>query len=360
MKLLQFSDLHLSAVNEPAYCLRVLREIVTKASELQCDAMLLCGDIFDTYGDLVTLRTQFIEILSSYRGPVYFLPGNHESLRRQIADTSFQIYDWGDQVIFMETLPFEFKIISDEVELLAIPHSTSYGDLVASLPPQKSSRVRIGLAHATVMGMSFAGLDSEIEEGAGLLDISQLQAMGCDYVAVGHIHSARSTRFGNMDVVYAGSSRVWRKGEMGPRGGILIEVKDGMIQKTNVRWENAGIYSEVAIQLGLDGMPEKSAEEYLSSFSEHDWVRIRWSGIVETMAGKIEFQNILKTEWSSKVRNLDFDTDESDLKVEANLQENSYIQKFIQLMETKRSGMESSAWMRAKKLGLELLLEGKK
>lgn len=358
MKLIQFSDLHLSAANDPEYCLEVLTEIATKATDHKCQAILFCGDVFDTYADLLSLRSKFITILSAFSGKVYFLPGNHESLRRNTKDRSFPTFDWGNQIEFLDQGPYQILNLNEEVELLSIPHQESYGELLMALPPKKSANVRIALAHATVVGMSFTGLkDEEEEEKGGLIDVAQLQSLGCDYVAVGHIHSARSQKFGKMEVAYAGSARVWRSGETGPRKGILLEIANAQISKTDVILEKAGIYSEVTISLGLDGLPEKTAEEYLSGFTKQDWIRIKWFGVVESMKGKIEFQSVLKTNWQSKFRRLEFDTKESEIIIAENLTENAFIQNFISLMETKKASMEISEWNRTKELGLKLLLE---
>jgi|JI8StandDraft_1071087.scaffolds.fasta_scaffold00305_3 DNA repair exonuclease SbcCD nuclease subunit len=358
MKLLQFSDLHLSSTNEPEYCLNVLQEIIDKAIHLKVEALLLCGDIFDTYADLVSLRTKFLEILKPFDGFIYFLPGNHESLRRTGKETGFQIFDWGDKVKVLDESPFQLQKISEAVELLSIPHRESYGDLLLSLPEAKSAQVRIAIAHATIVGMSFTGFkDEEEEEKSGYIDVSQLQALECDYVAVGHIHSARSQKFGNMEVCYAGSARVWRMGEMGSRKGILLNIKEGVINKTDVILERAGIYAEVLVQLGLNGLPDRTADEYLSSYTRFDWVRIHWTGMVESMNGKKEFQKKLESEWKSKLRRLEFDSDESQVLVVENLLENTFVQNFVKMMDSKKDSMESSEWIRTKELGLKLLLE---
>ncbi|TGL62252.1 DNA repair exonuclease [Leptospira ognonensis] len=358
MKLIQFSDLHLSASNDPEYCLDVLTQIVTKATDHSCHAIILCGDVFDTYADMLSLRSKFITILTSFGGKVYFLPGNHESLRRNTKERSFPTFDWGNQITFLDQGPYQILPLNEEVELLSIPHQESYGELLMALPPKKMAKVRIALAHATVVGMSFTGLkDEEEEEKGGLIDVTQLQSLDCDYVAVGHIHSARSQKFGKMEVAYAGSARVWRSGETGPRKGILLDISNSQIHKTEVILEKAGIYAEVVISLGLDGMPEKSAEDYLSVFSNQDWIRIKWQGVVESMKGKMEFQAALKANWQSKFRRLEFDTDESEIIIAENLLENAFIQNFVKVMDAKKDGMEISEWSRAKELGLKLLLE---
>jgi len=358
MKLIQFSDLHLSASNEPEYCLQVLHEMIEKTINLECDAILLCGDVFDTYNDMVSLRSKFLEIISPFQGIIYFLPGNHEALRRPGKETSLQIFDWGEKVKVLDDSPYRLEKLNEHVEILSIPHRDSYGDLLLSLPAPKSAHFRIGLAHATIVGMSFTGLkDEEEEEKSGLIDVSQLQALGCDYVAVGHIHSARTQKFGNMEVCYAGSSRVWRMGENGARKGVFLNVSSSEISKTEVILKTAGVYAEILISLGLNGIPEKSVDEYLSSFSRYDWVRVRWSGIVESMSGKKDFQKKIETEWKSKIRRLEFDPDESQIIVIENLLENTFIQQFVKIMDSKKESMELVEWSRAKEIGLKLLLE---
>ncbi|MCZ8156601.1 MAG: metallophosphoesterase [Leptospira sp.] len=358
MKLLQFSDLHLSASNDPDYGLNVLREIVAQAISYECKAMLLCGDIFDTYKDLDLLRAKVVQILGEFNGSVYFLPGNHESLRKPNGASRFNIFDWGNQIQFLEDLPYTIVPIDPTVELLAIPHRNSYADLITSLPPKKNAAIRIGLAHATIIGMSFTGIeDDETDEKGGLIDVSQLQALECDYVAVGHIHSRRAQLFGNMEVAYAGSSRVWRKGEFGDRCCYLLEISDGKLTRTDITLRSAGCYREVIVQLGLDGKPEKTPEEYLANFSENDWVRIQYHGVVESMEGKKEFQAVLESDWKSKFRILDFDELESEIKVVANLTENSFIKKFIQVMDDKKSSMNFEDWLKTKELGLMLLID---
>ncbi len=358
MKLIQFSDLHLSATNETEYGFSVLEEIIEKAETLECAAILFCGDVFDTYADLVALRDKFIQKVSTFSGKVYFLPGNHESLRRKQKDSGFQIFDWGNQIICLDKLPYTIQYLNEEVELLSIPHSDTYADLLLTIPPKKQSSVRIGLAHATVIGMSFTGLkDEEEEEKVGYIDVSQLQNLECDYVAIGHIHSSRSQIFGSMEIAYAGSSRVWRSGELGKRKGYLLNISNGKVNRTDVILDKAGQYFEIVINLGLDGKPEKTAEMYLSSYSKYDWVRIRWAGVVESMVQKRIFHDELKTEWSHKFRRLEFDPDESDVQIEENLSDNAFIQNFVTLMDSKKTSMETSEWTRAKELGLKLLLE---
>ncbi len=112
---------------------------------------------------------------------------------------------------------------------MAIPHQTNYSDLFLSPPPAKTKKWRIGLAHGTVTGMSFTGLDEETEDGGSYLDPSLIQTLDLDYLAIGHLHSTRGLDLGNCKIRYAGSSRVWRKSEFGERGGFIIQIREDVL-----------------------------------------------------------------------------------------------------------------------------------
>ncbi len=359
MKLIQASDLHLSDANEREYCLSVLDEIFKTAKDLSCEGILFCGDIFDTFSDLEKLRTEFVSRSKQFPGKIYFLPGNHECLRKKSKGGGYSDFDWGDQIFIIEKEPYQILKLNDLVEILGIPHQESYGNLLTEPPQGKSSRFRIGMAHAVISGMSFTGFETE-EEGGGVLDSGQLQSLGCDYVAVGHIHRARSQRFGDCWIAYAGSSRVWRKGEFGKRGGYLLEVTETGITKTDLEWKSAGQYREIIVSLLLDGKPEKTPSDYLSSCGPSDWVRMRYSGYVETMSYLKEFEKEITEGWSTKLRIVEFDSDQSEVKVLKDLGENQFIRRFLDVMDGKRASLEPELWNRAKLLGLELLTEGKR
>ncbi|WP_411823724.1 metallophosphoesterase family protein [Leptospira sp. 'Mane'] len=358
MKLIQTSDLHLSASNDKEYGLGVLREIFQTAEINKVDAVLLCGDIFDTYADLEALRTVFLEETKQFGGKIYFLPGNHEALRRKSSESGYHKFDWGNQVRVIDKEPYELIQLNDEVEILGIPHQENYGKLLTGNPPPKNTKFRIGLAHATVSGMSFAGINNEEEDG-GILDSNQLISLNCDYVAVGHIHSARSQIFGNCEIAYAGSSRVWRKGETGPRLGYLLEIENDRIKKSPLVWEKAGQFREVTIDLLLNGSPEKNPDFYFNGFGPNDWIYIRWNGFVEDMNPKKDFEAMLLKEWKSKFRVMDFDKDESGLRLISGIQENTFIKRFADEMEKIKDKEDPKTWERMKRLGFEMLLSGK-
>ncbi|TGK95648.1 DNA repair exonuclease [Leptospira brenneri] len=361
MKLLQVSDLHLSknSPEERAYSLSVLREILQTAESTKCDRILFCGDLFNTFPDLESLRSDFLKEVSTYSGIIYFLPGNHEILEKKGNHNRYADYDWSTKVKVLDQTPY-FLFEDNGIEFLSIPHQENYSELLLSPPPNKQTKLRIGLAHGTVSGMSFTGLSEEEEEGGSYLDPHLIQNLGLDYLAIGHLHRARMGNLGNCNVSYAGSSRVWRKGESGPRGGILIHVDGSNVRTESVYWKSAGEYREILVSLDTEGKPEEKIETYLSGTSPEDWIVFRFLGYVDSMVEKQKFQEEVLRDWKSKFRILEFDPDESQITVIQHLSENEFVKQFLDKMNERKEQMDPILWKHTRVTGIRLILEGKK
>ncbi|PJZ81812.1 metallophosphoesterase family protein [Leptospira meyeri] len=360
MKLLQVSDLHLSQISpeEKTYSLSVLREILQTAESTNCDRILFCGDLFNTFPDLEGLRSDFLKEVSSYSGIIYFLPGNHEILEKRNSN-HYASYDWSSKVKVLDKTPY-FLFEDNGIEFLAIPHQENYSELLLSPPPTKHTKLRIGLAHGTVSGMSFTGLSEEEEEGGSYLDPNLIQNLDLDYLAIGHLHKARMGTVGKCNVGYAGSSRVWRKGESGKRGGIFLFVEGDTIRTESVNWKSAGEYKEIIVSLDTEGKPEESIETYLAETNQNDWIVFRFAGYVDSMSEKQKFQETVLRDWKSKFRILEFDPDESQITVIQHLSENEFVKQFLDKMNERKGQMDPSLWRHTRVTGIRLILEGKK
>ena len=82
MRFLLAADLHISA-GERDYSLAVLDEITGICGSEKRDALLLAGDVFDSWADIEVLRGPFRDAAEKLHPSctVYYLPGNHEELR---------------------------------------------------------------------------------------------------------------------------------------------------------------------------------------------------------------------------------------------------------------------------------------
>lgn len=361
MKYLQVSDLHLSSATkeEEIYSLNVLKEILETAESKSCTKVFFCGDLFNTFPDLETLRAPFLKQVSAYSGQVYFLPGNHEILERKGNHNSYAAYDWSKKVKVLDQTPFTLWE-EDGIEFVAIPHQENYSEILLNPPPPKKTPIRMGLAHGTVSGMSFTGLQEEEEEGGSYLDFNLIQSLGLDYLAIGHLHRHRFGTVGKCNVGYAGSSRVWRKGEFGPRGGILLDVQNGMVRTEFLSWKSAGEYREITVSLDTDGNPDLSVEEYLANALSNDWICFRFVGYVDSMDGKQKFQETIQKDWKHKFRICEFDPDESQIVVIQNISENEFIKQFLDKMNERKHQMDASLWRHTRVTGIRFILDGGK
>src|SRR6056297_3534812 len=97
IKIIHCADLHLS-VEEQDYSLPVLHEIIDTANEEEADYLILAGDTFDSFEQLIKLQKYFKDKISNLKKSceVFLLAGNHEDRgrnNRKIADCDLGIAD---------------------------------------------------------------------------------------------------------------------------------------------------------------------------------------------------------------------------------------------------------------------------
>jgi DNA repair exonuclease SbcCD nuclease subunit len=344
IRILHTGDLHLSLAEE-AYSLTVLDEIFDLAREHDVSHLLLCGDIFDSFEDLEGLRKVFRRRVNELDCEVLLLPGNHEALRRGSGELG--ALDLG-AVVLLDREPYSF-IQRPEVDFLAIPHQAAYSGYGDWKLPQKNGGTRIALAHATVIGTSFSG--PREETGASAIDPDLFNRCGIDYAAMGHIHDRRLTQEGSTTVGYPGSARVWRRGETGARGLYLLELEQG-VQPSFIALKTAGQYREYQAILSLDGQSRDFNGE-AASWDGADWIRIRFSGLVEDERAVAALEARLRADYKSRVRR--FEIDREEVSVLPGIASQPLAQRFLSLWGNREpaGGEERRVWLRARAMGLE-------
>jgi DNA repair exonuclease SbcCD nuclease subunit len=81
-KIIHAADLHLEDGEEKAYCYGVLDEIIALALAEKAGALVLAGDLFDSFADFEALRSEVcakFKPLAEAGCPIIYIPGNHES-----------------------------------------------------------------------------------------------------------------------------------------------------------------------------------------------------------------------------------------------------------------------------------------
>ena len=302
--ILHVADIHLTANdNERDYSLEVLGEIIIRAKTQKANAVIIAGDLFDTFEDLVALHESVAAICSDYEGQIFFVPGNHEDLRRRGRD--LQDIDLSPLTV-LDQKPFDFRqltLAGQPIELLTVPHQSEgiYVD-IQKVPP-KLAAYRLAVAHGSVQGMTYAG--PETKENGVALDAETFVRLSVDYVALGHIHSARHRFEGATELRYAGSARVWRRGEVGSRQGVILKLDHGKVNVEPFLIEAAGQYRLVDVAIGLQGDLEPIDSK---TWSTNDFIELRLAGVVESESHLKKLTSDLQDHLTSTVRRLEIDT----------------------------------------------------
>ena len=359
---LHFSDLHLTAGPDRAYSLEVLEEIVSIAQDGSTRAVVIAGDLFDSFADVEALRADVRQAFGGLTAPVFFLPGNHEALRAGVQDLSrFDL----SPLRPLAGKPFELVTLEGDpgygpaLEILAVPHQLEYGDFRQWNVPEKRTPFRLGVAHAVVTGLDlwFDQIGTE-EEAVAALDPECFVRNQVDYVALGHIHNAPEAKtIEGTTLRYGGSARVWRRGEAGPRRVWRLDLSTG--ESTGIELSSAGRYHFVEVPLDLDGAPPDLAS-VARGWSPRDMVELSLVGVVDDENVVRGARDALRGAHEGAVRKLVFTPSSQGRGVEVldGLASEPLAKQFLDrwaAAEPQSNGAERDTWLRARQLGLVAL-----
>ena len=216
--------------------------IVDLCIERSVDFLLVAGDVYD--GADRSLRAQLafrdgLERLAEREIPAFVVHGNHDPLNGWASSLS-----WPDSVhVFgpeLESIPFERN-----GEQRAIIHGMSFPErdvtenLARRFEANDDSVPQIGLLHCNV------GTDTGHEPYAPC-SLDDLEEVGMDYWALGHVHTRRVLSDGRPAAVYPGNPQGRHANEAGPHGCYFVELDDGHAEMDfmpvdAVRWVRSAV-----------------------------------------------------------------------------------------------------------------------
>ena len=361
--ILHAADLHLSP-EEADYSLAVLDELCELCRRRDAALLLISGDLFDSFDAAEAMRGQarsrFTRLAQTCG--VVLIPGNHDQLRS--GRRRLESLDLGP-VTLLAKVPGSLHVATVtvagqpvEIEFLAIPHQDNLAALAGWEVPPKRARLRIALAHAVVPGVTYdpEAAFGDHEAGGSVIDTDFFRRCQVDYAALGHIHAGRQVRLGGTLYAYPGSARVWRKGELGPRGVCELEVTIG---PDGLKWQvrqltlaAAGQYRTCTVPLDLDG-ELRDGLRAADTWQPADWVTLRLSGVVEDEHEAARQARTLTATLRSKVRRLEVDRDE--VTALPGISAEPLARRFLRALEHSHPGPSATgleAWLRARQLGL--------
>jgi DNA repair exonuclease SbcCD nuclease subunit len=181
--------------------LSVLQNVLTAASAVRADVVVLAGDTFDNHRQPVELLKLAGEILREYARPVVILPGNHDPL------TPDSVYRRADLAAIPNVSILGLNVdggvtFTDlELEIWGRAH-IDYSDMSPLANPRpRSTRWQLVAAH----GHYVDERDPHRLMGSWLIHRDEIVATGADYVALGHWNQSTPVGNGRVLAYYSGS-----------------------------------------------------------------------------------------------------------------------------------------------------------
>lgn len=265
------ADLHLS-IAEKSYSFSVFDEILENAKNY--DALFLLGDTFNTFEDAEKLKEEFSKKSAIYNKNIYLLKGNHEYLKS--GGINLSKLKFADNIKIIENIDF---INLDNLDILAVAFSENYNidnDFLKRVENLKEKN-RIFLGHGIVEGTLWA---IEENEESAFIPIEIIKRVKPNLAIVGHIHKQMETNIENINIIYIGSARVWRKSksEMGARKCLALNIDYDSITKNYIDLKSAGEYR--VYNLNINDIDLK-IENIYKNWNYKDIIDINIYGIIE-------------------------------------------------------------------------------
>ena len=270
-KILIAADLHLS-VSEKSYSFSVFDEILENAKNY--DALFLLGDTFNTFEDAEKLKEDFSKKSESYDKNIYLLKGNHEYLKSDGINLSK--LKFGNNIKIIEDADF---INMENLDILAVAFSENYNidnDFLKRVENLKEKN-RIFFGHGIVEGTLWA---IEENEESAFIPIEIIKKVNPNIAVIGHIHKQMEINIENINIIYSGSARVWRKSksETGIRKCLALNIENNSIIKKYIDLKSAGEYR--VYNLNINNIDLK-IENIYKNWNYKDIIDINIYGIIE-------------------------------------------------------------------------------
>lgn len=270
-KILIASDLHLS-LSEKSYSFSVFDEILENAKNY--DALFLLGDTFNTFEDAEKLKEEFSKKSEIFNKNIYLLKGNHEYLKS--GGIALSKLKFCENIKIIENIDF---INMENLDIVAVAYSENYNideHFIKKIENLKEKN-RIFFGHGIVEGTLWA---IEENEESAFIPIETIKRVNPNLAVIGHIHKQIETNIENINIIYPGSARVWRKSksETESRKCLALNIDGDSINKNYINLKTAGeyrIYNMNVVDI------ESKIETMSKNWSKEDIIDINIYGIIE-------------------------------------------------------------------------------
>jgi DNA repair exonuclease SbcCD nuclease subunit len=193
------------------------RRVVEAARSNTVDFVLVAGDLFEDNAVARVLVQKVADILRSFGGPVFVIPGNHDPL---VPGSVWEHPSWksaSNVHVLLDEIPIE--ISGGLLYPCPVREKHSGRDPTSWIPAERGGRIRIGMAHGTVEGVRQDEPEYPISRDAA-------QRSGLDFLALGHWHSYGTYPGpdGAAYMAYSGTHETTKFGERDSGNVLIVEI----------------------------------------------------------------------------------------------------------------------------------------
>ena len=191
---------------------KVFKKVIDYTKENNIEYLFIVGDLYEhdyiKKSTIEYINKLFREIENT---KIFIAPGNHDPY---IKGSYYESFDWSENVYICKS---ELEIVQEEeIDI----YMTAFTDFYQNKSPiekitlQNSSKTNLLLTHCDLNGAT-------LENGNSYNPIleTKMNALGFDYVAMGHIHKTNFEP--NNRIVYPGSTISFVFDELGEHGMVL-------------------------------------------------------------------------------------------------------------------------------------------
>ena len=320
------------------------RRIIEFIKQNEIGHLFISGDFYEheyvKQSTIEYINNLFSEIPDT---KIYMVAGNHDP---KIKNSYYSKYKWNDNVIiFGEEVQ---KIAEDEVEIYGFGFDNFYmqNSQIQEIQIENPNKINILLTHASL------DASSQEERLYNPIRKKDLESLGFDYIALGHIHKPYYQEEPNQRVVYPGSTISLGFDELGPHGMIVGEIDKN--KKLQIAFVPVDKKEFVVTSLPMDKI--MSQEELIEVIQKQEWKENAYYKI-ELVGGRnfeinpseilklLEIPNIMKIKDKTKIK--------QDLEKIA--KEESLRGIFVRNLLAQKTSQNEEEILRAIEIGLEAM-----